>query len=162
MNLYQATALAQLQNFVDEDGSIDIDSFNRSQIALADKQRAVVAYLKNESVNIDMLDDAIKQLTARKKAMQSHHDALKGYLLVNMQANDISEITAQDFTFSAKIKLNPHKLIIDDASKIPNEYFIQPETPPPVPDNALIKDKLKAGEVVEGCHLEQGQRVEIK
>jgi len=162
MNLYQTTALAQLQNYVDDDGVIDIDSFNRSQVALKDKQQAVVAYLKNETVNIDMLELAIKELTARKKAMQSRHDSLKDYLLVNMKANDITEITADNFTFSAKIKKNPPKLIIDDAGKIPSELYIYPVAPEPYPDNAAIKEKLKLGEVIEGAHLQQDDRLEIK
>ncbi len=162
MNLYQTTQLARLESHIDEDGVIDIDSFNRSQVALQDKQLAVVAYLKNETLRIDMLDNAIKDLNARKKAMQSRHDGLKEYLLVNMQANGISEINAQDMTFSAKIKTNPAKLIITDAGKIPSEYYIYPEAPPPHPDNAMIKEKLKAGELIEGAHLEQGVRVDIK
>lgn len=163
MNLFQTNQLAQLESHIDfETGEIDIDSFNRSQIALQDKQLAVVAYLKNENIRIDMLDAAIKELETRKKAMQSRHEGLKGYLLVNMQANGITEITAQDMTFSAKIKKNPPKLVITDAGKIPGELYKYPEAPPPSPDNALIKSKLSAGEVIEGAHLEQGERVEIK
>lgn len=163
MNLYQTSQLAAFENYIDsETGEIDIDSFNRAQITLQDKQLAVVAYLKNETVRIDMLDAAIKDLTARKKAMQSRHDGLKEYLLVNMQAHNIKEINALDMTLSAKIKLNPPKLIIDDAGKIPSELYIYPEAPAPYPDNAAIKEKLKAGEFIDGAHLEQGERVDIK
>ena len=163
MNLYEATQLATLEQYVDvETGEIDIESFNNAQIALKDKQLAVVAYLKNESVRIDMLDNAIKQLQARKKAMQNAHEGLKNYLLINMQANRISEISALDMTFSAKIKKNPPKLIIDDAGLIPGELYIYPEAPPPYPDNELIKAKLKAGEEINGAHLEQGIRLDIK
>jgi hypothetical protein len=162
MNLYQTTELARLEQYVDDDGVIDIESFNNAQITLQHKQLAVVAYLKNESVRIDMLDNAIKELQARKKAMQSAHEGLKNYLLINMQENGISEISAQDMTFSAKIKKNPPKLIIDDAGLIPGELYVYPEPPAPYPDNELIKAKLKAGEVIEGAHLEQGIRVDIK
>jgi len=162
MTLYQTTALAQLQYYVDDDGVIDIYSFNRSQVALKDKQQAVVAYLKNETVNIDMLELAIKELTARKKSMQSRHDSLKDYLLVNMKANGITEITADNFTFSAKIKKNPPKLIIDDAGKIPGELYVYPVAPAPYPCNAAIKERLSRGEVIEGAHLQQDDRLEIK
>ncbi len=162
MNLYQTNELARLESHIDEDGVIDIDSFNRSQIALQEKQLAVVCYLKNEVSNIELLDNAIKELTARKKAMQSRHDSLKDYLLVNMKANNITEITAANFTFSAKIKKNPPKLIIDDAGKIPTELYIYPVAPAPTPDNAAIKAKLVAGEIIEGARLEQGERVDIK
>ncbi len=162
MNLYQANELARLENHIDhETGEVDIASFESSQIALKDKQLAVCAWLKNESVRIDMLEVAIKDLQARKKAMQSRHDGLKEYLHTNMRLNHISEISALDMTFTAKIKKNPAKLIIDDAGKIPTNLYIYQEAPPPHPDNAKIKDMLKAGEVVEGAHLEQGERLEI-
>jgi len=163
MNLYQTNELARLEAHIDhETGEIDIDSFNRAKIALADKQLAVCAYLKNETGNIDLIDSAIKELTARKKAMQARYDSLKDYLLVNMQANGIKEITAPNFTFSAKIKLNPPKLVIDDAGIIPMELYIYPEAPAPYPDNAAIKAKLLAGENIDGAHIVQAERVDIK
>jgi len=162
MNLYQHSQLATLQAHVDtETGEIDIDSFNRAEIALRDKQEAVVCYLKNEDANIAMLDGAIKELTERKKTMQSRHDGLKEYLLVNMNAHGISEITAPDHTFTAKVKKNPPKLIVDDESAIPSEFMITPPPPPPQIDKAAVKAALKTGEVL-GAHLEQGERLEIK
>jgi len=163
MNLYQANELARLESHIDhETGEIDIDSFNGAQIALRDKQLAVVAYLKNEIVNIDMLDNAIKELTSRKKAMQSRHDNLKEYLFVNMLHHKISEITASDFTFTAKIKKNPAKLIIDDAGLIPKDLYFYPVAPEPYPYNAKIKDLLKSGKNVDGARLQQDERLEIK
>ena len=163
MNLYQTNQLAQLQNYVDEEtGEIDIDSFNRSQIALADKQLAVVAYLKNEVANIDMLNNAIKELQARSKAMQSRHDSLKEYLLVNMQANGITEIIANNFTFSAKLQKNPPSVVIDDESLIENCYKVMP--PPPVAQvsKTLIKEAIQSGEVVAGARLIKTCRLVIK
>jgi esterase/lipase superfamily enzyme len=163
MNLYQTTQLAQLQNYVDEEtGEIDIDSFNRSQIALADKQLAVVCYLKNEDANIKLLDGAITELTARKKAMQNRHDSLKDYLLVNMQANGITEISAPNYMFTAKLQHNPVSVIIDDESLIEDCYKTIP--PPPVAQisKTLIKEAIQGGDVVPGAHLESKMRVVIK
>lgn len=162
MNLFQTTELARLESHIDEDGVIDIEAFESAQIALKDKQLAVVAWLKNNDGNLALLDGAIKELQARKKALETRHNALKDYLYSNMKATGISEITADNLSFSAKIKLNPPKLIIDDAGKIPSDMYIYPEAPAPYPDNAMIKDALKRGEVIEGARLEQGERVEIK
>lgn len=162
MNLYQTSELARLENHIDhETGEIDIVAFESSQVALHEKQLAVCAWLKNESVRIDMLDAAIKELQERKKAMQSRHEGLKNYLYTNMKHHNISEISALDSTFTAKIKKNPAKLIIDDAGKLPSDLYVYPEAPPPHPDNAKIKDLLKSGELIEGAHLEQGERIEI-
>lgn len=163
MNLYQHNELARLDSHIDyETGEINLVEWEASQVALVEKQRAVVAWLKNNDSNINMLDNAIKELTARKKSMQTRHESLKEYLLVNMQANCITEINANDMTFSAKIKKNPPRLIIDDAGKIPNELYIYHEAPPPSVDNAAVKAKLSAGEEVEGARLEQGIRLDIK
>ena len=162
-SLYQISQLATFENYIDTDtGEVDIDNYNRAQIDFHEKQLAVVCYLKNETGRIDLLDNAIRELIARKKAMQTRYDGLKEYLLVNMQAHAISEISAQDSTFSARIKKNPPKLVIDDAGQLPSELYIYPETPPPNPDNAAIKAKLLAGEVINGARLESGYRLEIK
>lgn len=163
MNLYQTTELAKLEHYIDmESGEIDIEGFNNSQIALKDKQLAVVAWLKNNDANIELLDGAIKQLQARKKSMQARYESLKDYLLFNMKASNISEISAPDLTFTAKIKLNPPSVMIEDDSLIPSEYMTVPVAPPPAPDKTLIKEAIKAGKEVPGCKLTQGERVEIK
>lgn len=163
MNLYQTTQLAQLQNYIDQEtGEIDIDSFNRSQVALADKQIAVVCYLKNEVANIDMLNNAIKELQARSKAMQARHDSLKDYLLVNMQANGITEISAPNFTFTAKLQHNPISVVIDDESMIEDCYKTMPPVPVAQVSKTLIKEAIQGGDVVLGAHLESKMRVVIK
>jgi hypothetical protein len=163
MNLYQTTELAKLEHYIDtETGEIDIEAFNGSQIALKEKQLAVVAWLKNNDANITLLDGAIKELQARKKAMQTRFDSLKEYLLFNMKAHGVSEINANDMTFTAKIKLNPPSVIIEDEAAIPSEYLTVPVMPLPAPDKTLIKDAIKAGKEVPGCKLVQAERIDIK
>lgn len=163
MNLYQSTELAKLESHIDfETGEINLEAFEDSKIALVEKQRAVVACLKNNDANINMLDNAIKELTARKKSMQARHDSLKDYLLVNMLNNGISEINADNMTFSAKIATNPPSVVIDDESLIPAEYMRVPPVPPLAADKTAIKDAIKAGIEVPGVHLESTQRVNIK
>lgn len=162
-SLYQTTELAKLEHYIDTDtGEIDMAGFESSQIALKDKQLAVVAWLKNNDANITLLDGAIKELQARKKAMQTRYESLKDYLLFNMKNSGISEIAANDMTFTAKIKLNPPSVLIEDESAIPSEYLTVPVMPMPAPDKTLIKDAIKAGKEVPGCKLVQAERVEIK
>jgi restriction endonuclease S subunit len=163
MNLYQTTELAKLEHYIDHDtGEIDIEGFNNSQIALKEKQLAVVAWLKNNDANITLLDGAIKELQARKKAMQSRYESLKDYLLFNMKAHGVSEISANDMTFTAKIKLNPPSVIVEDESLIPKDYMTTPVPPPPAPDKQMIKAAFNAGIEIPGCKLVQAERVEIK
>ncbi len=163
MNLYQANALALLERHIDfETGEVDIQAFNQAQIAFHDKQLAVVAYLKNEDGRIALLNNAIKELQAREKAMQARHDWLKDYLLTNMQANHITKLEALDMSFVASIQNNPPSVVIDDEAAIPAEYMRIPPTPVPVADKALIKAAISNGLEVAGAHLQTSQRIVIK
>ena len=162
MNLYQTHQLAQFESHIDhETGEVDLVAFEASQIALVEKQRAVTAWLKNNDASIGMLDNAIKQLQDRKKAMQTRQDSLTKYLYDNMKANGISEINAIDSTFTAKIKANPPSVLIDDATKIPKKFMTKPVAPAPAPDKNLIKASIKEGKAVPGCKLASGERLEI-
>ena len=163
MNLFQATELARLESNIDcETGEINIEAFEASKIALVEKQRAVVAWLKNNDAHINMLDNAIKELTARKKGMQTRHDSLKDYLLVNMQNNGITEINAENFVFSAKIQNNPPSVVIEDESLIPKDYMRISLPPPPAPDKVSIKSAIADGLNVPGASLQTTQRLVIK
>lgn len=103
MNLFQATQLSKLESYVDEDGLIDIDSYNRAALNLVDKYQSVVAYIKNRDSDISQLDAAIKELLARKARMVKNNENLTDYLLVNMKATNTTEIIADNKTFSAKL-----------------------------------------------------------
>lgn len=72
---------------------------------------------------------------------------------------DINKLSAGTFTVS--LAKNPGKLIIDDATVIPAQYltYIPAST---VPNNAEIKEALKAGEEVKGAHIETGTSLRIK
>lgn len=120
-----------------------------------------VAYvIRNIEANNEQIKLAIKQMTARLKSNENKADAIRDYLKTNMQRCGITKIESPHFVLS--LKKNPHKLVIDDAGAIPCELYVYPEPPAPYPNNELIKEKLKAGEIIDGAHLEQGERLEIK
>lgn len=120
-----------------------------------------VAYvIRNLEANAEQIKLAEKQMADRRKSIEKKADAIREYLKTNMQRCGITKIESPHFVLS--LKKNPHKLIIDDAGAIPCELYVYPEPPAPYPNNELIKDMLKAGEVVNGAHLEQGERLEIK
>lgn len=163
MNLFETAELARIEHFVDtETGEVDLPSLQSAQIALKDKRIAVTCFLRNSDANIELIDNAIKSLQARKKAMQSSFEGLSDYLLREMQLHNISEINAPDLSFSAKIKLNPASVVVDDATLIPSDYMSVPVMPAPAPDKMLIKAAIKDGYTVAGCHLEQKQSLKIK
>jgi Siphovirus Gp157 len=162
MNLYQATELARLQSHIDEDtGEIDLASFDAAQIALADKQRAVVAYVRNTDATEAMLSDAIKQLQAKQKAMKAKRERLSAYLMENMKATGVSKIDATDGTFSATLYLDRDtSVFIEDGATFPAELCNDPK--PPEPSKTKIKAAIEAGQAIAGACIVKSDRLTIK
>ena len=120
----------------------------------------VAMFVRNLEASAEQIKQAEKAMAERRKALESKAEYIRQYLFDNMKRCGISKIESP--YFNLVIKKNPPKLIVDNADLIPKQYFIQPETPPPHLDNATIKSKLLAGEVIEGAHIEQGERLDIK
>lgn len=161
MNLYKTNELARLESHIDEDGVIDIANYDLAQIALADKQMAVVAYIKNSELTEGMLDVAIKEFTAKKKAITARNASLKVYLSANMKEHGITSIKANDGTFEAKLYLDrDESIVIQDGATFPPELCNAPE--PPKPSKTLIKAAINAGQAVAGAMVVRNDRLQIK
>jgi hypothetical protein len=162
MNLYQANELARLEAHIDhETGEIDIASYDLAQIALADKQCAVVAYIKNSEATEGMLDVAIKELTAKKKAIAARNASLKTYLAANMKEHGISSIKANDGTFQATLYTDrDESVVIQEGATFPLELCNAPK--PPEPSKSLIKAAINAGQPVAGAVIVRNDRLTIK
>jgi hypothetical protein len=162
MNLYQANELARLEAHIDhETGEIDIASYDLAQIALADKQCAVVAYIKNSEATEGMLDVAIKELTAKKKAIAARNASLKTYLAANMKEHGITSIKANDGTFQATLYTDrDESVVIQEGATFPLELCNAPK--PPEPSKSLIKAAINAGQPVAGAVIVRNDRLTIK
>lgn len=74
-----------------------------------------------------------------------------------MERSDMREIRSPQFVI--KIKQNPPKVILDDASAIP-EAFKREEIVVHIDKNG-IKQALLSGQAIRGAHLEQETRLDI-
>lgn len=84
---------------------------------------------------------------------------LDNYTMHNMELIGLDKVKGKDFTVS--IRQNPPSIIIDDEKELYAEYLtIVPQTY--VANKQKIKEHLKAGKTVPGCHLESKRRLEIK
>jgi hypothetical protein len=114
--------------------------------------------------NLESLADQIKQaeatMSARRKAIEHRADAVREYLLANMQRTGITKIESPYFRIS--IKQNPASVVITDETQIPSKYLRQPPIPAPVADKKEIKAALEFGENIKGCELQRTVRLEIK
>jgi hypothetical protein len=162
ITLYKAHELARIENFVDQEtGEIDVDALHAAEMVVADKQRAVTAFIKNESAALSLYDNAIAELTGKKQAHENRVTRLKAYLLDSMKASGISEISATDKTFSAKLYLDRDKSVeIDDGAVFPPEFMNAPK--PPEPSKTKLKAAIEAGKVVSGARIVKRDRLEIK
>lgn len=120
----------------------------------------VAMFIRNIESSAEQIKQAEKQMAERRKALENKATSVKQYLFDNMKRVEVTKIDSP--YFSLTIKKNPPKLVIDDAGKIPTNMYIYPEPPAPYPDNEAIKSALKNGVEIEGAHLEQGERLEIK
>lgn len=124
------------------------------------KAQSCAATVRNMEVFADTIDAAAKQMKERADRLRRKSEWLRAYLLNNMQAAGISRIEAPEFKVA--IRKNPPSVLVDESTKLPDEYLVTPPPPPPRPDKKKIGEALKAGKSIDGCQLVQGERLEIK
>lgn len=155
---YQAMASKLMESDFDE--QTIADTLEGAAGELEVKATNVAMFVRNLEASAEQIKLAEKAMAERRKSIESKADSIKRYLKDNMQRTGITKIECPYFALS--IKKNPPSVIIDDLEAIPAKFMVTPPAPPPAPDKAAIKSALQAGEVVEGAHIEQGERLEIK
>lgn len=164
LSLYQLAAefksLEQKLLDGDYDEQTIHDTLEAESGALEVKAVNVAMFVRNLEASAEQIKLAEKAMAERRKVLENKAESIKKYLLDNMKSCGISKIESPYFNLT--VKKNPPKLVIDDAGMIPGELYIYPEPPSPYPDNALIKAKLLAGENINGAHIEQADRIDIK
>jgi len=166
MNLYEISneylATAQQLAELDLDEQTITDTLEAAQWPVEEKGRALSAVILNMRAEADMVNDAIKKLSHRAKAIESRAQALHDYLLINMKRTGITEIKALDGTFKAKLyRERDASVVIDSENLIPADYMR--EIPARCePDKILIKKAISDGYEVPGAHIVKKDRLEIK
>lgn len=164
MKLYELTsAYSQLEQLID---SPDADEqqlakyLDECEGALQEKATNIAMVIGNLETVSEGISNAIANMSARKSVVDNRIASIKRYILTNMQAANIQKIECDLFRISRR--KNPPSVVIDDEAAIPLTHLRQPEPPPPKPDKKAILADMKEGCVVDGCHLEQNERLEIK
>jgi hypothetical protein len=124
------------------------------------KAQNVAQFILNLEASAEAIALATANMERRRALILKRTESVRQYLYGNMQASGITKISCPFFTLT--IKKNPPKVVITDPGKIPCELYVYPPAPEPYPDKKAISAKLKAGETIDGVHLEQGERLEIK
>lgn len=162
--LYELTTqYRQLQQLADEpeiDPQAMADTLEGLAGDIETKAAAVAMVIGNLESDADAIDEASKAMKRRADRLRHRVEALKTYLLVNMQACNFTKISCKWFTIA--LRKNPQRTDIYDAEAIPPKYLIWPEPPPPVVDRRAILEAMKRGEDVPGARLCQDERIEIR
>lgn len=95
--------------------------------------------------------ERIADLQARKARTVKAATTLRAIILQAMDTAEIQKITGPEMTLS--YRQTAGKLVIDDESKVPSDYFKQP---PPVLDKKALAEAIKE-HAVEGCHISNGE-----
>jgi len=125
----------------------------KSSIEKRDKLGNFLALLDSEAEKIRAKE---KQLAERRRRLEKFSEIIQSSLHSQMVDWGVKKVEGQEYTFA--IRQNPPKVVIDDEERIPAEYVNYV----PTIDKARIKDDLTEGKQVEGAHLEQGTRLDIR
>lgn len=160
LTLYQCTADVQaaLDYYFDSETERE-DTLEAVIGQFEVKAQSVIAYIKNQEITEKMLDEHIKQMTGKLKAVKAQNQSLRDYLARNMQAAGITEIKADDGTFKASFRKSKAVEILDEA-QIPAEFMR--ETVKIEPDKTAIRKAIESGQEVAGAKIEERQNLQIK
>lgn len=117
----------------------------------------VILALQSDLATIKKEMDRLKKL---KSSTEANIDSLKEYVLFSMMTLDVKAIDAQ---YMAIIRRKtPPKLIIDDEGKIDKKYIQTEMQVISTINKEGIKEDIKSGLEVSGCHLESNETIMIK
>lgn len=150
-----------LDNAFDPESGEALPIFQEKRALFASKSSAVAAYILNSESTVEAMTAHIKAVQARIKTQQAKIEWLRVYLASNMKLAGISEINANDGTFS--VRLYPERdesVEIEDGATFPPELCCEPK--PPAPSKSKIKDAIIAGEPVNGARIVRKDRLVIR
>lgn len=125
---------------------------------ITEKNINIAKYIRNLEVDTHAIQEAITQMTQRKKTIENRVKWFKKYMLENMQGSEISKISCPYFVITAR--KNPPAVTITNESNISKQYII--ESVHTAFDKKKMSDDLKNGIDIDGAKLTQGWRLDIK
>ena len=115
------------------------------------KAQNVAAAILNDMAMLDMLDKHIRSIQDKKKVLENKIKRWESYLKSNMEVAGITEIKADNGTFSAKIVKNPPSVDVYDMTLLDPAYIREKISHEP--DKTAIKAALQNGKNIQGARL---------
>ena len=154
--LYELTGNLQRLNEIASSDSSDQElsealqeTINSNELEFNDKAVGIVQIATAMSGDTEAIDNEIKRLQARKKAIVNRKQSLIDYLRINMEASDIKKIECP--YFSITLKGNGDVVEVFDDKALPDDYIrIKTDI---APDKKAIATALKDGVDIPGARL---------
>ena len=154
------TAFYDLADSDFDDETID-NTLEGLEGELVEKGKNITAFYLNLDAEIAAMKSAEDRISARRKALQNKQERMKKYLQFNMARCGITEIKANDCSFTAKLYIGRDKAVqIANEEILPKEFVKEKVTY--TPDKAAIKKAIESGSDVPGAYIETRDRLEIK
>lgn len=126
-------------------------------IAMAEKQENTLKYFRKLELDEEAVDSELERLKALKVSVSNKKNGILRLVEYSMDKQESNELNFG--SIKAVRKLNPPKVVIDETVDLAEEWL---RTKTIVePDKTKIKDALKAGNLIEGCRLQQDTRIDI-
>jgi hypothetical protein len=125
----------------------------------ADKIDAYGRLFLSIEAEIDFLKAEQDRIEKRKEIIKNRYEAVKNRLKLIMQTNALTKLNGR--VHSIRLNTSTATIVECPAADLPYDYKVMI----PVsykPDRAAIKEALKAGEFIPGCHLETHQSVTVR
>lgn len=126
---------------------------------LTQKAANVAAFAMNLEAEAEAMKVAETRIKARRQALEKRAEQLQDYLLRNMLAAGISEISALDKSFRVRVMQGRESVVIDDDQALPAD-FVRVKTVTE-PNKVAITQAIKDGIDVPGAHLERKPALKI-
>jgi transcriptional regulator of heat shock response len=159
MGIYKIGSAFQSIVDMHANGDLTDEQLKEALVALeeskVEKCGNAICYLNMLKHGIEDMKDEEKRIATMRKSLESRAKNLENafaYVLKNMGDKEV--ITKYGVM---KVCKNPPSVVIDDLSKVPTKF--QHQKIEVTLDKVAIKNAIKAGEEVAGCHIEQSEKL---
>lgn len=149
--LFELTAIAKnIYDIAEGDEELIEDSLSAIDWSeqFEDKADGYAMVIKGLQATVKARKDEIKRMQELNKSDENKLLKLKESLQTAMTVTDHRRFKTLLFNF--RIQKNPERLTVDDEKLIPDYFFDTVK----VLDNAALRERLKAGDIILGARLE--------
>ena len=158
-NLYELTAEFERLLEVEEFDAEALDELDLLNGEVESKANQIALYILNLKGEAELVHERVKEMLDRRARLLKKVEQLQTYLLTNLEKVGKVHIHSSP-DVEIKIKKNPPKVVIEDEAGLPDDWF--DVTTVRRLSKARLKEALLSNEVVDGAHVVQSHRIEIK